>query len=254
MDWEMVLRPRCLPAALLLCLLALVAAVPTASADHRHDGDGGGYVDDGTYDTDGGGYYDDGSSEYDNGGSVPVTTTEPTDTNVEQDAPYTDDDTLDPEPAPAPVLPTVPVTKTVLGTVAKLRTDGKAAIPRGAPKRVQALIAAANQIVGKPYKWGGGHAKLIDKGYDCSGAVSFALIGAGVLSSPMVSGTLAKWQVAGGGKWLSIHANKGHVYLEVAGLRLDTSPVGDPTRRSGVRWRPVIGRRAGFHTRHVLGL
>jgi hypothetical protein len=60
--------------------------------------------------------------------------------------------------------------------------------------------------------------------------------------------------VAGGGKWLSVHANKGHVYLEVAGLRLDTSPVGDPTRRSGVRWRPVIGRRAGFHTRHVLGL
>lgn len=243
---------RRLPAAVLLCLLALVAAAPVASADRWHDG--GGYVDDGTYDTDGGGYYDDGSSEYDNGGSVPVTTTAPAD--AEQDAPYTDDDTLDPEPAPAPapVLPTVPVTKTVPGTVAKLRTDGKAAIPRGAPKRVQALIAAANRIVGKPYKWGGGHAKLIDKGYDCSGAVSFALIGGGMLGAPMVSGTLARWQAGGGGKWLSIYANKGHVYLEVAGLRLDTSPVGDPTRRSGVRWRPVIGRRTGFHARHVLGL
>lgn len=247
----MVLRRPLL--VLLSCLLALAAAPAVASADRFHDGDGGGYVDDGTYDTDGGGYYDDGSSEYDNGGAAPVTPGTPTPT-VEQDAPYTDDDTLDPEPAPTPALPTVPVTKTIPGTVAKLRTDGKAAIPRGAPKRVQALIAAANRIVGKPYKWGGGHAKLIDKGYDCSGAVSFALIGAGVLASPMVSGTLARWQAGGGGKWLSVYANKGHVYLEVAGLRLDTSPVGDPTRRSGVRWRPVIGRRTGFHARHVLGL
>lgn len=250
---------RRLPAALLCCLLALVAAPAVASADHWHDGDGGGYVDDGTYDTDGGGYYDDGSSEYDTGGAVPVTPGAPPAVTapapaVEQDAPYTDDDALDPEPAPEPVLPVIPVTKTVPGTVAKLRSDGKAAIPRGAPKRVQALIAAANKIVGKPYKWGGGHAKLIDKGYDCSGAVSYALIGAGMLAAPMVSGTLAKWQATGGGKWLSIYANKGHVYLEVAGLRLDTSPVGDPSRRGGVRWRPAIGRRAGFHARHVLGL
>jgi hypothetical protein len=257
MDWEMVLRPRLLPAAVLLCLLALAAAVaaPIASADRPHSG--GGYVDDGTYDTDGGGYYDDGTSDYDNGGSVPVT-------SGDDDGDYGDDgddDPFAPTPTPkvpttptAPVLPTIPVTKTVPGTVAKLRTDGKAAIPRGAPKRVQALIAAANQIVGKPYKWGGGHAKLVDKGYDCSGAVSFALIGAGMLASPMVSGTLAKWQATGGGKWLSIYANKGHVYLEVAGLRLDTSAVGDPTRLDGVRWRPLIGRRAGFHARHVVGL
>jgi cell wall-associated NlpC family hydrolase len=265
MDGEMVLRR--LPVLAVLCLLALVAGTPVARADHRHDG--GGYVDDGTYDTDGGGYYDDGSYGTEGGGYVddgtdpadvappattpaPATTTDPAETT----SPYTDEDTLDPRPTPVPVpvLPTIPVTKTVPGTVAKLRTDGKAAIPRGAPKRVQALIAAANKIVGKPYKWGGGHAKLADVGYDCSGAVSYALIGAGVLASPMVSGTLAKWQATGSGKWLSIYANKGHVYLEVAGLRLDTSPVGDPTRRNGVRWRPVIGRRAGFHARHVLGL
>jgi cell wall-associated NlpC family hydrolase len=256
----MVLRPRSLPAVLLSCLLAVFAAPAVASAHHHHqNGGGGGYYDDGTYDTDGGGYYDDGSSEYDNGGSVPVApTTDPAPAPAPTPA-DTGDDTWDPAPAPAPApvvptLPTVPVTKTVPGTVAKLRTDGKAAIPRGAPKRVQALIAAANQIVGKPYKWGGGHAKLLDKGYDCSGAVSFALIGAGMLASPMVSGTLAKWQVTGSGKWLSIYANKGHVYLEVAGLRLDTSAVGDPTRRDGVRWRPLIGRRAGFHARHLLGL
>jgi hypothetical protein len=250
---------RRLPAALLLCLLALVACAPVASADHWHDGDGGGYVDDGTYDTDGGGYYDDGAYETDGGGYVedgsdPVPTPAATDDPADDTSPYADDDRPDRRPRPTPALPTIPVTKTVPGTVAKLRTDGKAAIPRGAPKRVQALIAAANRIVGKPYKWGGGHARLADAGYDCSGAVSYALIGGRMLASPMVSGKLARWQAAGSGKWLSIYANKGHVYLEVAGLRLDTSPVGDPRRRSGVRWRPVIGRRAGFHARHVVGL
>src|SRR3954452_25461219 len=106
-----------------------------------------------------------------------------------------------------------------------LRTDGKAAIPRGAPARVRAMIAAANQIVGKPYKWGGGHAKLVDSGYDCSGTVSYALIGSGVLVGPMVSGQFATWSTAGAGRWVTVYANKGHVYLEVAGLRLDTSAV-----------------------------
>jgi hypothetical protein len=249
---------RRLPALAVLCLLALVAGTPVARADHWH-GDGGGYVDDGTYDTDGGGYVDDGTYDTDGGGymddgDVPVAP-EPS-----MPVPAPADDPLDPQPVPAPapepapVLPTIPVTKTVPGTVAKLRTDGKAAIPRGAPKRVQALIAAANRIVGKPYKWGGGHARLADAGYDCSGAVSYALIGSGMLVAPMVSGTLARWQATGLGKWLSVYANKGHVYLEVAGLRLDTSRVGDPSGRSGVRWRPVIGRRTGFHARHVLGL
>jgi hypothetical protein len=255
---------RRLPLLVVLCLLALVASVPVASADWPTDdpgisdtsdpGDGGGYYDDGTDDADGGGYYDDGS--VDPGGAVPVTPAPaptpavPTTPAVPPRAPHPGDDTLDPTPA----LPLVPVTRTVPGTVARLRTDGRAAIPRGAPQRVQSLIAAANRIVGKPYKWGGGHAKLVDAGYDCSGAVSYALIGGGMLGSPMVSGTLAKWQAGGGGKWLSIYANKGHVYLEVAGLRLDTSPVGDPRGRNGVRWRPVIGRRVGFHARHVVGL
>ncbi|MCW2996308.1 MAG: NlpC/P60 family protein [Conexibacter sp.] len=84
--------------------------------------------------------------------------------------------------------------------------------------------------------------------------MSYALIGAGMLASPMVSGTLAHWAAHGDGRWLSIYANKGHVYLEVAGLRLDTSAVGDGTRLDGVRWRPVIGRRTGFSARHPLGL
>lgn len=159
-------------------------------------------------------------------------------------------------PSLPPALPEVPVTgmKVVPGTVARMRADGKAAIPRDAPVRVRMLIRAANLIVGKPYKWGGGHATLRDSGYDCSGAVSYALIRSGQLGTPLVSGELARTYASGAGRWLTIYANAGHVYLEVAGLRLDTSSVGDPAGRDGVRWRPLIGQRAGFHRRHPLGL
>lgn len=157
-----------------------------------------------------------------------------------------------------PDVPEIPLvtTPTVAGRQAMLRTNGKAAIPRGAPKRVRAIIAAANQIAGKPYKWGGGHARLDDRGYDCSGTVGYALIrsGTGLLASPMVSGSFARWGAAGAGKWVTVYANKGHVYMEVAGLRLDTSAVGDRGGRKGVRWRPVIGKRAGFKVRHPPGL
>ena len=169
-----------------------------------------------------------------------------------------------PEPEPLPSTPEVPevpeiplvTTPTVAGRQAMLRTNGKAAIPRGAPKRVRAIIAAANQIAGRPYKWGGGHARLDDRGYDCSGTVSYALIrsGTGLLASPMVSGSFARWGATGAGRWVTVYANKGHVYMEVAGLRLDTIAVGDWGGRKGVRWRPVIGKRKGFKVRHPLGL
>ncbi|WP_051471339.1 hypothetical protein [Patulibacter minatonensis] len=155
---------------------------------------------------------------------------------------------------PSVLVPVPSSRRTVRGKVARIRTDGRAAIPRSAPKAVKRVLAAANLIVGKPYKWGGGHARLFDKGYDCSGAVGYALIRAGLLQGSMVSGTFARWASAGAGRWISIHANDGHVYMEVAGLRLDTSAVGDPAGGSGVRWRPVIGRRTGFHTRHLVGL
>jgi cell wall-associated NlpC family hydrolase len=244
-----------LRAAVLLCLLAVLAAsAPAARADHDH-WDGGNdpaYYDDGSADD----VYDDPYAD-DTDDDDPAPASEPATTTVPPTtvAPVTGPADPYEDPAPlTPALPTVPVTRTVAGTVARLRTDGKAAIPRGAPKRVQALIAAANQIIGKPYRWGGGHAKIADAGYDCSGAVSYALIGAQLLAGPQVSGQLAKWQAAGSGKWLSVYANKGHVYLEVAGLRLDTSAVGDRGGRNGVRWRPVIGRRSGFHARHPLGL
>jgi cell wall-associated NlpC family hydrolase len=259
---------RHLPILLLALTLAAFAAAPAAHAQQAATDSNGAYSgDDGSYwgpgdsydddeyanDSDGGDPYDNGAS----GGQTPGVSTPPATTPATTALPG--QTTPSPQPTgtlpPAiGTLPTIPVTRTIAGRVAQLRTDGKAAIPRGAPKVVQTVIAAANRIIGKPYKWGGGHAKLIDKGYDCSGSVSFALIGAGLLASPMVSGTLAHWDAAGAGRWISVYANKGHVYMEVAGLRLDTSPVGDSTGRMGVRWRPPIGRRTGFHTRHPLGL
>lgn len=259
---------RRLPILLATALLAAFAAAPAAHAQQAATDANGAYSDaDGSYwgpddaypgDDD---YYDnyaDGGDPYDNGvtgGQTPGATspyTPPTTTLPGQTPPARQPTgTLPPATG---TLPTIPVTRTIAGRTAQLRTDGKAAIPRGAPKVVQTVIAAANRIIGKPYLWGGGHAKLVDKGYDCSGSVSFALIGASLLGSPEVSGALAHWGAAGNGRWISVYANKGHVYMEVAGLRLDTSPVGDSTGRMGVRWRPLIGRRTGFHTRHPLGL
>ena len=153
-------------------------------------------------------------------------------------------------------IPALPVSKTptVSGKTAMIRRNGLAAIPKAAPAKVRAIISAANGIIGKPYKWGGGHGRLFDSGYDCSGSVSYALIRAGLLGYPMVSGSLARWGASGKGSYVTIYANAGHVYMEVAGLRLDTSSVGDPRGKSGVRWRPVIGKRFGFKVRHVRGL
>jgi hypothetical protein len=169
--------------------------------------------------------------------------TDPTD-----DSPEWGDD--EPEVEAPPLVKT----PTVAGRVAMLRTNGKASLPRSAPARVRAIIAAANRIVGKPYKWGGGHARLEDRGYDCSGAVSYALIRSGRLASPLVSGSFARWGVAGAGRWVTIYANAGHVYMEVAGLRLDTSTAGDERSSKGVRWRQVTGKRRGFKVRHIAGL
>lgn len=175
-----------------------------------------------------------------------------------------DDDTLDDAPdddgtgedATGEVVPPLPTTslKVVPGRKGALRPDGKAAIPRDAPKRVRAIIRAANRIVGKPYKWGGGHARKTDAGYDCSGAISYALMRAGLQRRALVSGGLARAFSGGAGKWVTVYATRRHAYMEVAGLRLDTSPYGDPAGRSGVRWRPVVGARTKFRVRHPAGL
>lgn len=138
------------------------------------------------------------------------------------------------------------------GKRARLTPDGQAIAPFDAPPEVQRIIAAGNIISRSPYKWGGGHGKWLDDGYDCSGSVSFALAGAGLLESPLVSGALASWGARGPGRWVTIYANDGHVYMEVAGLRFDTS--GRDSRTGGSRWQPERRARSGYAIRHPPGL
>ena len=137
---------------------------------------------------------------------------------------------------------------------ARILASGKAAISSNAPLALKQLIQAANQIIGKPYLWGGGHANWISKGYDCSGSVSYALHGAGLLEQSLVSGELMNWGVKGAGLWVDIYANKHHAYMEIAGIRLDTSWVDDPLKQHGTRWRPARSHNRGFVLRHPAGL
>ena len=152
----------------------------------------------------------------------------------------------------ADLLPPPGKQPVVEGRLAALGQNGIAYAPSKAPQRVKLVIWAANQLRDKPYKWGGGHGGWQDSGYDCSGAVSFALHAAGLLGSPLTSGGFTRYGVAGLGKWISIYANKGHVFMVVAGLRFDTSAMGAGGK--GPRWR-AFGRRAGgFKVRHPAGL
>ena len=149
-----------------------------------------------------------------------------------------------PLPAPAPV-PAGP------HGAATLAPNGTAVAPVDAPPVVKAIIAAGNRIARKPYVWGGGHGSWIARGYDCSGSVSFALHGAGLLTSPLVSGSLAGWGAPGRGSWVTIYANAGHVFMSVAGLRFDTS--GRRTQHSS-RWQVERRSARGYRVRHVPGL
>jgi cell wall-associated NlpC family hydrolase len=148
-----------------------------------------------------------------------------------------------------PVIPQV----IVPGAVAKILPSGYAAAPAAAPAAVQQAIFAANQIVGLPYVWGGGHQAFIASGYDCSGTVSYALHGGSLLATPMDSSQFMRWGVSGHGQWLTIFSNPSHVYMTIAGLRLDTSTAGDPSRLPGPRWRPVLRSNRGFKVRTITG-
>lgn len=137
------------------------------------------------------------------------------------------------------------------GATARIGPDGlHAIVPAASPPQVQAAIAAANRIVGTPYKWGGGHGRWEDRGYDCSGAVSYALHGAGLLNSPLDSTGFKTYGAAGAGQWITIYANKTHAYTVIAGLRFDTSGTGG----KGPRWRADSRSGSGFKTRHPAGL
>ena len=152
----------------------------------------------------------------------------------------------------AELLPPAGARPVVKGRVAKLGTNGAAYAPSKAPASVKRVIWAANQLRRKPYKWGGGHGRWKDAGYDCSGAVSYALHAAGLLGAPQTSGTLTRYGKSGAGRWISIYANKGHVFMVVAGMRFDTSPYGSGAR--GPRWRITARPAGGFKVRHPAGL
>lgn len=128
---------------------------------------------------------------------------------------------------------------------------GVALAPPDAPEPVQGAINAANTIVGRPYVWGGGHASFYDDSYDCSGSVSFALFGGGLIPRPLTSGDLMRWGEPGPGKWITVYANPGHTFVEIAGLRFDT--VGDE-QGTGPRWHLATADTSGFVARHPPGL
>ncbi|HEY6729741.1 MAG TPA: hypothetical protein VI039_01820 [Solirubrobacterales bacterium] len=128
---------------------------------------------------------------------------------------------------------------------------GVALAPTMAPEAVQGAINAANTIVGRPYVWGGGHASFYDNSYDCSGAVSFALFGGGLIPRPLTSGDLMRWGSPGPGKWITVYANPTHTFVEIAGLRFDTVGAEQGT---GPRWHLATASTDGFVARHPPGL
>jgi hypothetical protein len=128
---------------------------------------------------------------------------------------------------------------------------GYAQTPPGAPRAVEQAVAGGNAIAQFPYRWGGGHGSFIDDAYDCSGSVSYALAAAGLLDIPLASGELMDWGEPGPGRWITVYANPGHVYMEVGGLRFDTSGRGG---RRGSRWQGARRSARGFEARHWPGL
>jgi cell wall-associated NlpC family hydrolase len=139
---------------------------------------------------------------------------------------------------------------------AAIGANGLAIIPDTAPRRLVALMHAANDVARKPYVYGGGHGRnageiWADSAYDCSGSVSYALAAAGYLDGPQTSGTLMSFGKPGPGRWVTIYANAGHAFMVVAGLRFDTSG----RQVTGTRWQDAKARSyAGFTVRHPAGL
>jgi hypothetical protein len=150
---------------------------------------------------------------------------------------------------------------------AMLLPNGQAIAPDDAPPEVKAIIEAGNQIATLPYKYGGGHRLgFKDTGYDCSGSVSYALHGGGLLSSPLDSSSFMKWGDGGEGDWITIYTNPGHAFMVVAGLRFDTSmrtPIVGTARRSArsrrsqgassSRWSRTMRPADGYRVRHPVG-
>jgi cell wall-associated NlpC family hydrolase len=136
------------------------------------------------------------------------------------------------------------------GEKATIGPDGLAVAPASAPAAVEAMIAAGNRIHDKPYKYGGGHGRWNDTGYDCSGSMSYVLHAAGLLDSALDSTGFMRWGQAGRGQWVTNYANPGHAYMVIAGLRFDTSGRSD----DGSRWDTEMRSPRGYTVRHPAGL
>ena len=128
--------------------------------------------------------------------------------------------------------------------------DGLAVAPADAPPQVQAIIAAGNRIATKPYKYGGGHGKWEDTGYDCSGSMSYAFHGAGMLDEALDSSGFMSWGEPGTGQWVTIYAKGSHAYMVVAGIRFDTSG----RSKQNTRWQAKMRSTSGYTVRHPEGL
>jgi len=149
----------------------------------------------------------------------------------------------------APATPTEPAPLGP-GEKATVGKDGLAIAPEAAPQEVKDIIAAGNAIAKKPYRYGGGHGKWNDTGYDCSGSVSYALHGAGLLDQALTSGDFTRWGSKGAGRWVTIYGNSGHVFMVVAGLRFDTSG----RAQDGTRWHASMRSGSGYAVTHPTGL
>lgn len=145
---------------------------------------------------------------------------------------------------------TRPTPRESSGDKARIGRDGKAIAPESAPQAVKDMIAAANEIHDKPYRYGGGHGDLEDSGYDCSGSMSYVFRKTGYLKRALNSTGFMSWRRAGRGEWVTTYAHGGHAYMVIAGLRFDTSG----RRERGSRWTSEMRSSKGFTARHIGGL
>ena len=145
------------------------------------------------------------------------------------------------------------VTPAAAGAPDATLVGARAIAPPSSPPAVTAMIAAANHIRHRPYKWGGGHGRWNERGYDCSGSVSYVLHRGGLLDYPLDSRGFMRWGEGGPGAWVRVYTNRGHAFAVIAGLRWDTSMITDGDR-TGPGWSEEMRSTRGFKVRHPLGI